>query len=358
MKDLRSLSDQQILHQAKSLAVQERQLTAELLLFLKEVDRRRLFARSYGSLFEYVTKDLGYSAGSAKRRIDSMRLLKDLPEVEQKIKDGSLTLTQISQAQQFFQNEVKSNKPMSSEQKKDVLTSLEGKSTRESERELLARSSNPESLIHKDKIKSVTENLSEVRFVADQELLSLLDEVKGLLSHSKPNLTLAELIGEAAKLAVTALKAKKFKLKQRDMQSQEGATSKIDTKDHPEEISGAGVKAVEKVTKRDAAIRENAVQKPTVANNANGKARSRYIPAAVKRAVYLRDQGMCAYVDPVSGKRCSSKAFVEYDHTLAFAKNGDSSIHNLALKCKNHNVLHAISDFSQSHMAKFVPSLR
>ena len=48
-----------------------------LIEFLAEADSRRLFAeRGYSSLLDYVTKCLGYSEGSAYRRINAARLLK------------------------------------------------------------------------------------------------------------------------------------------------------------------------------------------------------------------------------------------------------------------------------------------
>ena len=84
---------------------------------------------------------------------------------------------------------------------------------------------------------------------------------------------------------------------------------------------------------------------------------SRYVPSAVKREVYLRDKGQCGYVDPVSGRRCSSQQFLEFDHLKAHALQGDSSASNLALRCRSHNLLHAIADFGQSHMSKFIPGL-
>ena len=47
--------------------------------------------------------------------------------------------------------------------------------------------------------------------------------------------------------------------------------------------------------------------------------RSRYIPAPVRRAVWLRDGGCCSYVDPHSGRRCESRFLLELDHIVPFA---------------------------------------
>ena len=87
MKHLKSLSDSDLLSQTQSLVRRERELTTELLWHLREVEHRRLYAeQGYSSLFDYVTRGLGYAEGSADRRISAMRLLKDLPEIEPALK--------------------------------------------------------------------------------------------------------------------------------------------------------------------------------------------------------------------------------------------------------------------------------
>ena len=109
---------------------QEREVTLSVLHYLLEVERRQLFARlGFSSLYEYAVKDLGYSEGSAHRRIASMRLLRSLPELEAKIENGSLPLSTLSQAQSFFRQEA----IVAPQDKLEVLKKLEGKTSREVE---------------------------------------------------------------------------------------------------------------------------------------------------------------------------------------------------------------------------------
>jgi hypothetical protein len=63
---------------------------------------------------------------------------------------------------------------------------------------------------------------------------------------------------------------------------------------------------------------------------------SRHIPAAVKRAVWLRDMGRCAYVG-TSGKRCGSRAYLEFHHVIPYAAGGEATVANLSLRCAAHN---------------------
>jgi hypothetical protein len=64
--------------------------------------------------------------------------------------------------------------------------------------------------------------------------------------------------------------------------------------------------------------------------------RSRYIPAEVKRAVYVRDLGRCAFVG-VEGHRCGERAFVEFHHLHPYAEGGQATVENIELRCRRHN---------------------
>ena len=102
---LRNLSDDELLAQTKTAVLKERDTTLGVLHHLREVERRQLFAPSHSSHFDYCVHALGYDAGSAQLRISAMRLLRDLPELEQKVESGGLNLTLLAQAQSFFRKE-------------------------------------------------------------------------------------------------------------------------------------------------------------------------------------------------------------------------------------------------------------
>ena len=64
------------------------------------------------------------------------------------------------------------------------------------------------------------------------------------------------------------------------------------------------------------------------------------VPAAVKRAVYLRDRGQCTYVSK-DGRRCESRRFLQFDHILGRAVGGAFTVDNVRLRCGPHNRLEA-----------------
>jgi hypothetical protein len=61
----------------------------------------------------------------------------------------------------------------------------------------------------------------------------------------------------------------------------------------------------------------------------------RHVPAAVRRAVWTRDEGRCAFVG--SEGRCSETGGLEFHHIVPFAKGGPTTVENLRLQCRVHN---------------------
>lgn len=71
---------------------------------------------------------------------------------------------------------------------------------------------------------------------------------------------------------------------------------------------------------------------------------SRHVPAAVKRAVWTRDGGRCAFVG--NNGRCTETGFLEFHHIMPYADGGETSVENLELRCRPHNAYEAEKYFS------------
>jgi hypothetical protein len=65
------------------------------------------------------------------------------------------------------------------------------------------------------------------------------------------------------------------------------------------------------------------------------RTRSRHISAAVRREVWKRDQGRCAFVD--SEGRCIERGFLEFHHVEPYAAGGAATVANIQLRCRAHN---------------------
>jgi len=125
---LSHLSDQALLQQTLILVKKEKEILSEILSHLEEVRKRRLFCElGFGSLFQYCVKQLGYSEDQAYRRINALKLIKEVPEVQAQIANGSLTLSNLSLAQTLFKSDAEVDK-------KAVLSAIANKSKREAEK--------------------------------------------------------------------------------------------------------------------------------------------------------------------------------------------------------------------------------
>jgi hypothetical protein len=175
---LKHLTDSELLSKLRSLVSEERRVIAEVLDYLREVDARRLYADfGHSSLWDFCIQELGYSEGCAMRRIASMRLIRDLPEVRADLVEGRQTISSLAQAQKFFRQEEIEDL----EQKKEVLKRLEGKSSRECERELSfdqpkkIKISIPKELLEKlQKLQASNESLTDlIERMANEKLKKL-----------------------------------------------------------------------------------------------------------------------------------------------------------------------------------------
>jgi hypothetical protein len=75
----------------------------------------------------------------------------------------------------------------------------------------------------------------------------------------------------------------------------------------------------------------------------------RHVPAHVKRAVRERDQDQCTFVSE-TGRRCSARELLEYDHVDPVARGGQATVVNMQLRCRAHNQFGAECTFGAGFM--------
>jgi 5-methylcytosine-specific restriction endonuclease McrA len=284
----------ELLNNLKTLVGEERKILAEILENLREVESRKLFLDlGYPSLFEFCVKELGYSEGSAQRRISAMRLVKTLPVIEEKIVTGRLSLSVISQAQSFFKRQEKEEKGLDVNQKLSVLKSLENTSTRECERILCEM--DPE-LPKEDKTRIISSELTELRLTVNKEFMDKIKKAKDLLSHSNPHISIKELL----EMTLDQLISKKDPAlkKERVIHNSEAELMFQSSKNLP--------------------------PAPAVTQSLKGQ-------------VWRKSNSQCCYVSLITQKRCSATRFLEIDHIVPKSKGGPNTFENLQLLCDLHN---------------------
>jgi hypothetical protein len=76
--------------------------------------------------------------------------------------------------------------------------------------------------------------------------------------------------------------------------------------------------------------------------------------AEVKRAVWRRDLGRCAFVGP-GGHRCAERRFVEFHHVDPYALGGEASVDQIQLRCRRHNDYEGRLYFGRRRRGELVP---
>jgi hypothetical protein len=290
---MKQMSDATIIDVIKQKAHLERELVTEILEYLREIELRRLhLARGFASLFEFCLKELKYSPAEAHVRIQAMRLIKALPEVESNLEGGSLSLSVAASIQGTFRRQEKLNgAPLDEEEKRVVVQSLLGSSTREAERKLVEFY--PQAKIERESAKPVAEERTRIQFAASKELMVMLEQLKGLLAHKVPSGRFDQFFEEIAEIALKKLAPKP-----------------------PTFPSDAHLLGAPKVN----------------------RGRSRYVKANTRRIVWAEGKDQCEYCDPVTGRRCESRHALQVDHIKEFAKGGSNDAQNLRLLCRAHNL--------------------
>jgi hypothetical protein len=121
-------------------------------------------------------------------------------------------------------------------------------------------------------------------------------------------------------------------------------------RDVPQEVSAAVAPSGERGEAPPAAPS----QEPPAANDdvdsgARGASDPRYIPAAVRRAVWERDGHQCQW-RLASGRICGDRKFLELDHVIPVALGGLSTVENLRTVCHRHNQMAARQVFGDAWM--------
>jgi HNH endonuclease len=333
----RNLSDDQLIERLRGHVLEERRVVTSILEYLREVDRRRLYAEAgYPSLWDFCIRELGYSEGAASRRINSMRLLRDLPELKKDIEEGKHNLSSLAQAQKFFRSEEKHHsKKMSSDQKMEVLHKLENKTSLECEKELIQLSSVPLQISRPQTERLLDEKHVELKLVINQKLLLKLKRVQALRSHASPSMNYAELLefmaDEILKRFDPAEKAK-AKLASSGAISSKPVSSKSVSSESVSPRSTTDLPG-------EAAI--NTKSAPDFIEEPPAWGERVAIPETIRRSVWLREEGKCGHRDPKTGRVCGSRHFLEIDHIRPVSRGGGNEPSNLRLRCRGHNQRYA-----------------
>jgi len=318
MLSLADLSDQDLLARTMHLAADERQATALLIAHLAELDARRLYlAEGSSSLFTYCTQVLRLSEHAAYGRIEAARAARRFPLVLEMLAEGAVTLTAVGLLAPH----------LTAENHRDLLARARHKSKRAVE-ELIA------GLYPQPPVPAVLRRLPAAGCHPTSPVL--LDGARAgspapsIAPPPRRPATVAPLAPQRYKVQFTARAETYEKLRL----AQDLLRHQIPDGDLDQIFFRALTALLEDLARQKCA----ATDRPRGGRPAAPG--SRHIPAEVKRAVWLRDAGRCVFVG-ASGHRCTATGFLEFHHVKPHAVGGESTIDNIQLRCRAHNVYEA-----------------
>lgn len=124
----KNFSDDGLIAHVEKIAHNDRARLVEFMYCLREIEIRRLFsARKFPSIYAFLTDHLKYSNGEALLRIDTMRVMRDNPEVEAMLLEGSINMSNLALARLLFRKEEKAGRAID---KGEVIRKLQNVSAR------------------------------------------------------------------------------------------------------------------------------------------------------------------------------------------------------------------------------------
>lgn len=297
-------------------------LTAQLLVYLAEIDRRRLYAPAgFESMHRYCVEYFGFSDDSASKRIHAARAARDFPALYDAVAEGRLHLSAVvllaphlnpANAERLIaaaggrtcaevRELIAAEAPRPDVAPKVVFANNESHATQHvnsysapasapaaatppTAAAATDSSSKPvpaSACLPRPTIAPLSPGRSELRMTMDAEMAADLKAIMDLEGFADPSPNVATTIGRALKTYRALLEKRKF-----------AATSR----------PGA----------------------------ARGSANARTIPSEVKRQVRQRDGGQCAFVSE-RGRRCECRRGLEFDHIRPIARGGRSTVENVRL---------------------------
>jgi 5-methylcytosine-specific restriction endonuclease McrA len=316
------LSDEDLLAAVHRLAANERHATVRLIASLAELDARRLYlAEGYSSLFTYCTQVLNLSEHAAYGRIEAARAARRYPVLLERLEAGDITLTAIGLLAPHLtldnhQHLIDISRHKSKREIEHLVATLRPQppvtsairklpqsaptrsrpsaptSATTAPQTRWAESADADPLItmhtaRPNALKPLDAEHYKVHFTVTRDTFEKLRRVQDLMRHTCPNGDVGIVFERALTMLLDHLERTKLAQVSRPRQPR-GAT-----------------------------------------------AGSRCIPATVRRAVWERDNGQCAFVG--TRGRCTERGFLEFHHVAPFAEGGTATAENIQLRCRAHN---------------------
>ncbi len=358
---LRQLDDHAIFSGTIEACRSNREQTAEFLRFLAEFDRRKLFrAAGYPSAHQFCVRHMHMSEDQAYKHLRAARAGRRFPVVFEMIADGRSNVSAIKLLSRY----------LTAANGEALLRDATGRTNKQVLELLAERFPQPDvptvMFAIATPVRAQGAPVSEVSEMTCKLAVRPVEANNPLQDNER----IAEIPTSAIEIASTSpvpvlgytrvapLSPASYALqctlsaavhaKLREVQDLLGPRIS------PSDISQVLDLALDALLERLERTRRAALRRPEAAGTGTGTTASpvaapgceavprtgRYIPRAVRRAVWARDAGRCRFVS-ATGRRCESRSGLEIDHVRPVSLGGTNEAGNLRLLCRAHNQLEA-----------------
>jgi hypothetical protein len=240
---------------------------SDLIDILQHIDEKKVFVRlGFSSLFDYATRALKLSEAHASNFITVARKSKTIPELKHAIRSGVLTVSKARKITPVLTTD-------NSTHWIELAKTLSKPKLEKEVARLKPQTLTPE------RARYVTESRLELKLGVSEDLMKKLKRAQDLVSQkTRTSATFEDTLSELLNVYLQ--------------------------KQDPVE------KAKRSLIKRSSADASASVPGTHETNSSVFIPGARYIHAAIKHAVNLRDQGQCAHVDE-NGNRCQARRWIE-----------------------------------------------
>ena len=339
------LPDAELVVQVERLAASARDATTRLVAYLAELDARGLYrGAGYSSLFAYCTERLRISEYGAYNRMEAARAARRFPVILGMLADGALTLAtaRILAPHLNDQNHA------------ELLEAARGRSKREVE-ELVARHfPRPAvpALVRKLRVRAEPVVAAQANSAAalTTDTAARTDTVSPAVTASASStVATADAIQEQpllvlpeARPTITPLAPERYQIRftasaethQKLREAQELLGHAVPSGDVAAVMDRALTALIAELRRKKLAVTDRPGRTKAMS------AGSRHIPAEVRRRVWQRDDGRCAFV-AAGGVRCTARKPLEFHHVHPYGAGGEATVGNIELRCRSHNAYEA-----------------
>ena len=323
-----ALSDDELVERVKDLAACERRASVALIRSLVEFDARKLYLREgCSSLFTYCTQVLHLSEGSAYNRIETARAARRYPKVLEALECGDLTLTAVRLLAPHLTpaNHGEVLAAARHRNKEGIQELIAVLNPRPAAATLIRRTTPQPTKGDSTPASTGAQELETSLATVSSHFSSLGQDVAATPAPQFRAAVVTPLAPERYKLHVTLTRETHEKLRR----AQALARHTVPDGDVGSILDRALTLLIDDLERRRFA---RVVSPPSPRERTPA---GRHIPAAVRRAVWQRDEGRCAFVGRTG--RCRETAFLEFHHVVPYATGGAATADNIQLRCRAHN---------------------